>query len=100
MPEDINKLQSYDLFAMLKVEKIFIDNNIPKAIEYYQKALMGPYVETYSVRALSNIYLRRKESDKALKLIDIIKESSPDYYNYEKAKIYTELKSLFTKSYC
>ena len=88
-----NKYSAYGTLGQIAEDR----NNIPKAIEYYQKALMGPYVETYSVRALSNIYLRRKESDKALKLIDIIKESSPDYYNYEKAKIYTELKE-FTKA--
>ena len=47
MPEDINKLQSYDLFAMLKVEKIFIDNNIPKAIPYSKEEIYKRVKELY-----------------------------------------------------
>ncbi len=47
MPEDINKLESYDLFGMLKIEKIFKDNNIPVAIPYSNEEIYKRVKEIY-----------------------------------------------------
>ena len=86
--ESDNKYSAYGTLGRIEEDR----KNIPKAISYYEKAISGPYIETYSIRALSSIYIDKHEYDKALELLSKIKDTTPDYYNFEVARIYTELK--------
>ncbi len=82
-----NKYSAYGTLGRIYENK----RDIPKAIEYYNKAMSGPYIETYSIRSLADIYIRNKEYEKALDLISLIKDASPNYYNFEVGVIYTRL---------
>ncbi len=83
-----NKYSAYGTLGRIYEAK----GNLDEAIKYYKLAISGPFLETYSIRALSNIYIRQKRYEEAFEMLKLIKKSSPDYYNLEVGKIYTDLK--------
>lgn len=83
-----NKYSAYGTLG-----KIYEDRgDLEEAIKYYKLAMSGPFIETYAARALSNIYVRRKKYEEAVDILKTIKDESPDYYNFDISRIYTELK--------